>query len=465
MSDVERKFSGSTRPVVPTTTMYFSVAALFACAWSTNGLADEIGIISTLSTYRTDNVLRDSTVLSNRMSNVFTATVGTYGNKQSERLKTEWSAGIVYQSYTDDRLDPQTYGDMIWTLDAQIVPHRFIWKMKENLGEIVVDPGLPDTPLNRAKFNTFMTGPLIQIPMTEKMGFTASALATDSDYELNDFGGKSNTSELGITRLLSTRSSAAVRVAHTDGEFNSKAIGDYNTDKAYVHFETNGGITKLTADFGVNRAQIPVVTGNMPFYQLEMTRTLETGSKLQFSLSRLLTNDAEQFGNLAGTPQDNHSPGNTDETNRPIDLNTVDALYDGRITSVRYLYNQGLTYIQVGVKSRVEKPLAGQGNGSRTFNTIDGSWYRKISSKTGIRLWADFTERTLESTVGRVDRDTEVGIEFAKPIYSVAFRWVLDLSRYSRNSTDPTVEYTEYRLTALLRYSKFIFQPRRRDVP
>jgi hypothetical protein len=128
---------------------------------------------------------------------------------------------------------------------------------------------------------------------------------------------------------------------------------------------------------------------------------------------------------------------------------------------VRYIYQQGKTDIRVGLSRREEWSLTGTAATNQSFDILEGSWYRIVSSKTGIRLWTVFTNRELP--LERTDLDTEIGLELARPIYSRAFRWVFTVSRYERESNDPTAEYTEWRVGALLRYSKFIFQPKRSE--
>ena len=441
------------------------VSAVLAClSVSPSSFADEIGIYSTLGAYRTDNVLRDGTEVPNRLTNVSTATVGTYGNKETKRLKTDWSAGVVYQHYTDDTIDPQTYGDIYWTLDAQLVPRRLIWHVADNLGQVLIDSTQPDMPLNRASFNSFVTGPELDIPLSAKMGITASGEINKSTSDAEALGGDSQSAEVGLVRLLSGRSSGAFRLSHTEGEFKGATISDYDTDRAYLHYEIAGGLTTLSADFGVNRAVIPVVTDNLPYYDLEIVRTLPSGSSLEVSFTRELTNVSEQFGDLAGNPYpqgQGPAPSDIDDTTRALDINTLEALYEAWTTRVRYIYQQGKTDIRVGLSRRDEYSLTGTIATNQSFDILEGSWYRIVSSKTGIRFWTVFTDRDLASD--RSDFDTEVGLELARPIYSRAFRWVLTLSRYERESTDPLAEYTELRFGALLRYSKFIFRPRRNE--
>jgi hypothetical protein len=178
-------------------------------------------------------------------------------------------------------------------------------------------------------------------------------------------------------------------------------------------------------------------------------------------MSRQLTNVSEQFGTLAGDPYSAPVPGDTDDTTAALPVNTFEALYQAWTARLGYVQEAGKRDIRVALSRREEESLTGEANGDQAFTALEGSWYRIVSNKTGIRLWAIFTERTFERYADRRDLDTEIGLELARPIYTRGFRWALTLSHYERNSTDPTAEYTENRIGALLRYSKFIFQPRR----
>jgi hypothetical protein len=416
---------------------------------------DQIGITAIVGDYKSDNSLQvlDPTATRGNLDNVAKMSVFTYGNKETPRVKTDWSAGVVREMYSQDVLGNHDYFDVTWGLDLQLVPKRFQWRFEDTFGQILVEPTKPDTPLNREGLNVFATGPTIALPINDRTEFRAYGIARNSVYPDDPTAGaKSTEADIGFARHASDRTEFGFHLAESDGEFVNPGMNPYETEKAYFHFAAKGSVTTLTADVGVNRALKPVVTGNEPYLKLDIKKKLSTGSSLELSLSDQITNSAEQFGALARE----QPPGQT--------LEVIESVYELRTARLGYLRTEGRLEMKLGVSARKEEPIDEPTIPDRYYQVFDASIYRVWGSKTGIRFFGTLTKRRFDQGATREDTDTETGFEIAKPFRSPVCRWVIEFSRYARNSTDPLAEYTEHRIGAYVRYSKFIFQRKRRDV-
>jgi hypothetical protein len=419
--------------------------------------ADQIGITAVLGGYKSDNSLQvaDPTASRGNLDDVVKMSVYTYGNKETARFKTDWTAGVAREMYSQDVLGNHNYYNVVWGLDAQIVPKRFQWRFEDTFGQILVAPGLPDTPLNRQGLNVFSTGPTIALPINSRTEFRAFAVARNSVYpDDRTAGATSREADIGFARSANERTEFGFHLATSEGEFINPGMQPYETEKAYFHFVAKGTVTTLKAEVGVNRALKPIATGTEPYLKLDIQKTLSTGSLLELSLSDQLTNSAEQFGTLARAQPPDQS----------VELNQFESVYELRTARLGYAKTQGRLELKFGVSARWEEPIGEPTVPDRYYKVFDASIYRVLGSKTGIRFYGTLTERRFDQGANRQDTDTETGFEIAKPFRSPVCRWVIDFSRYARNSTDPSAEYTEHRIGAYIRYSKFIFQRKRRDL-
>jgi hypothetical protein len=450
--------SGSNAIAKPATTRPRRIAAaacFVAVLFTRPGAADQIGLTAIVGDYKSDNTLQvvDPTATRGNLDNVASMSVYTYGNKQTARFTTDWNAGVQYDMYSQASLGDHTYFNVNWGLEAQIVPKRFQWRFDETLGQVLVDPQKPDTPLNREGLNAFSTGPTIALPINERTEFRASGLATNTHYpDDKTSGGNSRQADIGFARSATDRTEFGFHLAMTDGEFINPGMSPYETEKAFFHFEARGTVTTLKADVGLNQALKPVVTGSEPYLKLDIQKTLPTGSLLELSLSDELTNAIDQYGSLA----DAHPPGES------VELNQFESIYQLRTARFAYSRTDGRLQMQFGLSAREEQPVGTPSAPARYYKTLDFNIYRVWGSKTGIRFYGGITERRFEQIADRQDTDTQIGFEIAKPFRGPVCRWVIDFSRYSRNSSDALSEYTEHRIGAYIRYSKFIFQRKRR---
>jgi hypothetical protein len=428
---------------------FVSVLAVWPAA------ADQIGLTAIIGDYKSDNSLQvaDPTARLGDLDNVAKMSVSTYGNKETERIRTDWSAAVSHEMYSQDALGNHTYYDVLWGLDAQVVPKRFVWRFEDTFGQVLIEPGKPDTPLNREGLNVFATGPTLSLPINDRTEFRAFAIARNSVYPDDRTAGASSSEwDVGFARHASDRTEFGFHVAESEGDFINPGMNPFDTQKAYFQFAAKGSVTTLTAEVGLNRALKPVETGDEPYLRLIIKKTLSTGSLLELALSDLITNSAEQFGELArGQP-----PGQTYEV--------IESVYELRTARLGYSKTQGRLELKFGVSAREEQPIDEPTIPDRYYQVLDASIYRVWGSKTGIRFYGTLTKRRFDRGATREDTDTETGFEIAKPFRSPVCRWVIDFSRWARNSTEPSAEYTEHRIGVYVRYSKFLFQRKRRDV-
>jgi hypothetical protein len=427
---------------------------VIACLCAGTGRADEIGVFGLAGMYNTNNPDRVSTGAMH--DNVGYVTLGTYGAWQTGRLTSHWNLDESGITYLHSKYGSKSYPTANLRSTYEALSGIVSWRLMEDFGQIVSNPGQADTPLNRGDFNVFSTGPKLKIPLGARTFVESSALYTHSYYELSTLSGDSNDVELGINRSLAPKMSLGIYAGRTDG--STEQYGRFNTQRASLRFLATGAWTTLVVDGGLNRAERPVRTGNLPFYGVDMVRKLPTGSQIEFSASRALTNAAQQFGVFSSGATVPATTGGGAPPGSAIDLNTTTDLFDATTVRASASTKPRRTEWAAGLSWRKEDALPGFHGDHRRYATVDFSYYRVWNSKTGIRFYGAYGITRGEIHADQYDHYSVVGCEFAKPINTNALRWVATLERSTRTSNNNEARYEEIRIGFYLRYSKFVYQ-------
>jgi hypothetical protein len=327
------------------------------------------------------------------------------------------------------------------------------WRLQEVFGQILVTPGQADTPLNRANFNVFSTGPSFHVPVTQNTWLGAEGMYSDTYYERQTLNGDKVDLALGFNRNLSYKTDVGLYVGETDGSY--KSFGKFRTENASVRFAGQGAFTSIKADAGLNRAVRPVRTGDLPFFDINIQRKLHDTSSFDMKVQRKISNPSEQFGQIAGTAI---GVGPVQGGSSAFDLANNLGLFDSRLARIGYETKRARTEVRIGLSYRKEDTLPGAPRVEhRRIEGIDGMYHRIWGSKTGIVVYSSYEIHHGELFANRVDRELTVGTEIAKPIWTVATRWVYTMEYRHRTGDDHLNNYREFRIGAYLRFSKFVY--------
>jgi hypothetical protein len=433
--------------------MALLVAAGLLSASADVARADEIGIFALAGAYNTDNALRSNE--SQRHDSVTYLTLATYGKWETGRLRTSWGIAEDAVKYLNGSFGSKAYGSAAITADYNAIPELMVWHARENYGQLLVNPTLPDTPLNRANFNVFSTGPSFHIPLTQHTWAGAEGSYSNTYYEGQTLNGDKFDTEVSLNRNLGYKTDLGAVAGQTEGKY--KAFGKFKTQSAALRFVTTGAFTQIKVDGGLNRATLPVRTDNLPFFDFSINRKTETGSSFDLKLQRKITNPSEQFGQIAGGGS--AGIGNTGGgVGGAIDLSTQLNLFESKIARVSFLTKRRRTEVQVGLSYRKEDTLPGAARiEHRRIESVDAMYHRIWGSKTGIVVYGSYELHHGELFADREDHEFTLGTEIAKPLGGPGLRWVITVEHRRRTSNDSLNEYKELRIGAYLRYSKFIY--------
>lgn len=413
--------------------------------------ADEIGVYGLLGAYQTDNGLQTSD--RRRQDTVGWFSFGTYGKWESGRFRTSWTLSEDGVKYFNGSFGAKAYTSGSLKIDYNALPDFMTWRLQDNTGQILVTPSQPDTPLNRANFNVFSTGPAFHVPVTRTTWVGADALYSNTYYEKQTLNGDKVDLDLGFNKNLGHKTDVGVYVGQTEGTY--KAFGRFKTENASLRFTGAGAFTKIKAEAGVNRAVMPFRTGALPSFDIDIERKFRDTSSFAMKLRRKITNPSETFAQIAGT---GYGPGSFYGGVSAADLPNTLGLFDSRLARVGYETLRRRNEVKLGLYYRREDTLPGAVFVEhRRIKGIDGMYHRIWGSKVGIILYGSYEKHNGELAGFHGYQEMVVGTEIARPIWTVATRWVITLEHRRRTGEDTFNNYREYRIGAYLRFSKFIF--------
>jgi len=413
--------------------------------------ADEIGLFALTGVYNTNNALRSSA--QPRSDTVAYFTLASYGKWETGRLRTSWGVAEEGIKYFNGSFGSKLYPSASVHAEYNAIPDFMSWRLGDVAGQVLVTPSKPDTPLNRANFNVFSTGPAFHIPVSRNLWVGAEGMYSNTYYEKQTLNGNKVDSALGLNRNLGHKTDVGLYVGQSEG--NYKAFGRFKTENAALRFRGEGAFTSIKAEAGLNRSVKPVMTGDLPFFDIDLQRRFHDSSSLQMKLQRKITNPSEQFGQIAGTGGGEtaiHGGGGAADV--PNNL----GLFDSRLARVAYETKRRRTEVRVGLYYRKEDSLPGASIVEhRRIEGIDGMYHLIYGSKTGIVAYGSYEIHHGELFAGRVNRELVLGTEIAKPIWTVATRWVVTIEHRRRIGNDSFDNYREWRIGAYLRFSKFVY--------
>jgi hypothetical protein len=414
--------------------------------------ANEIGIFGLIGAYRTDNGLLTSS--GQRSDNVGWLSFGTYGKWESDRLRTRWSLGEDAVKYFNGSYGTKAYPTGWLSFDYNAVPDLVILHMYDRTGQVLVQPSKPDTPLNRANFNVFSTGPSLHLPFTGNTWVGSDALYSKTYYAGQTLNGDKWDVDLGFNQNFDVKTDLGLYVGETQGTY--EALGNFETQNASLRFIGEGAVTKIKAQVGANRAVEPFTTRFMPSFDVSIERKFRQTSSFNLTLKRKITDPSETFSQLANTTA--YGPGNFHSGVSANDIPNNVSLYDSWSARIGYETLRGINEVKVGASYRREDTLPGElFVDRRRISAFDAMYHRIWGSKVGITVYTIYEIHSGELLGSVPYKEWTIGAEVARPIWTVATRWVVTFESKRRTSDDNQSNYREYRIGAYLRFSKFYF--------
>lgn len=360
----------------------------------------------------------------------------------SRRLETQVDANLSYEHYFDDNFDDGVVGGFDGTARLGIVPERFIWFIQENFGQVRSDPFAPTTPDNRENINYFTTGPDLVVNFGAATALTLSGRFSDTNYETSDLDNEVYGGALALARELSGKSTVSLNLVGERTEFADTTVNtDYDRYQAFMRYAVRGFRTDLTVDGGYTELDIDNEKSDGMLARLSLVRRMSTASSLTLRAGTQFSNTGDLFRD--------------DQSAQGVRLDTASVIgtsdpFENRFGSLAYDYARNRTSFGFSVQYS-EEDYENDTSFNRNLMTYGGYFSRQLSRDLDWRLYAQWSKEEFDES-GFEDDELQAGTYLNWRVGRVV-SLRLQYDRYDRDSTDPTTEYTENRVSLFATWS------------
>ncbi|MDB6091112.1 MAG: hypothetical protein JWN85_3896 [Gammaproteobacteria bacterium] len=212
------------------------------------------------------------------------------------RLDADIDADLSHLTYLRHTFGDQVIGNFIGQARAVLVQQLLFWDFSENFGQGAVDPFAALTPANRENINYFSTGPRLLLPLGGDNLLNVAGSYGKVNYQTSPLDSNRMTGSLGVIHNLSIATAVSVNVRDERVEYASQLAGsNYDSQSAYVRFDTRGNRTVIGADVGYGRLREPGSSPSNLLAHLELSRKISGSSTLAASFGHEYSDAAGAF--------------------------------------------------------------------------------------------------------------------------------------------------------------------------
>ncbi len=356
--------------------------------------------------------------------------------QRSRRIETDIDLNAAYEHYFDDTYDDDVIGGVDASLNLGIVPERLLWVFQENFGQITSDPFAASTPENREDINYFTTGPDLLLSFGSATSLRLSGRYSDVNYEFQNVDNQQYGASLSLARRLSGTATLSFNVEGTRFEFDDPvANDDYDRYQAFVRYDVEGSRTRLTVDAGYTSLDIDEETSDGLLARLSLVRQLSPASALTVTAGTQFSDAGDMFrsgqDNLGVSLDSSSIVGTSD----PFESNFGSLAYDFNRNRTAFGFSATYSKEQYETATTLDRDLT----------TYAAYFSRQLSRAVSARVFLQLEQEEFDVS-GFEDEELGGGAYLDWRLgRTLSLR--LQYDRFDRDSTDPTTEYTENRVS------------------
>ena len=407
---------------------------------TTYAIGAEVEYEITIGAARSDNVARTDTFEIEETI----ALLGLALDVQHESRKVEASlvADLEYRNYTDGIFDDEVVGSLYADLELQLAQDVFSWVFENRFGNLVTNPFLANTPVNRQNINRFSTGPDLILRFGSRTALEVGGRYHNTQFEISDIDNDVLGGRVSLVRALSAHRSASLNITTDRIEFDDTTFNSsYDKQAAYFGFESESSRSTLTVNLGYNELHDNGVVTDGYLINVNWDREISPSTTFNLGYNEGLTDagfafDQSQPGQGFGDPQRTAGVSDPFENRRfsvGLDFNRNSNIFFATLS-----YNED-EYITASVLDRDRSSL--RLGFSRDFGS---AWRFRLS---GVLQKTDFV------TTGREDDDATISVGLSRQ-FSRKVGVNLNFTRFDRDSSDPGFNYVENVINLTFSYTR-----------
>jgi len=364
-------------------------------------------------------------------------------------------ATAEYFDYTQQTAENETYFDINGIAQWNIVGDRIVWVLEDYASVTPVVISDPVTPLNVEQRNILATGPTFSLRLGDRNQLDWSLRYADFYYQLSNIGNNRWYSDLGITRQFNPNNSLRLGYQYTETIFNDEIYNDYKRQDIYATHDHFAASTNITTSIGYtfideenteikNDGWLLRIVGSGRIGARTTMNVVASSALTDTGLANLSSGVHEVIPDVAVTPSLAFSTPSQDPT-AEIFRQTVLSL--GVVNEQPELITRGaIGYVDADYKQDETQ------DNSRIAFDLNADHLLSINSMIGAYFEIGRTEYpNFDVDENVVDNDGTIGVNFTR-IVARRVNLVFDVSRYVRNSNQPSRGYTDTVLEIQLIY-------------
>ena len=231
------------------------------------GQAPEIELRATAAAIYSDNVAHAAT---NPLSDtVLDALAGVRVDHIGPRLSADIDLSVAELDYLRGTSSSQTLPAGHVNVIGVMVPERFTWMVRDDVGQISNEPLNALDSLDRQNVNLLSTGPDVFLPLSTRNSLELQARYGTTNYQYTNIDSARYNGEVGLVRTLASNSTLALVQDYEKIDYKVSGIPSvdlapsflrYTLEARRTYFVAEGGSEWLRTDLGKRRTPHALLT-------------------------------------------------------------------------------------------------------------------------------------------------------------------------------------------------------------
>lgn len=354
--------------------------------------------------------------------------------QDTRKLEATIRSDFQYLYYADDSFDNEVIGGLDAYIDYSFVEDRFSWIIRDNYGQQLLDPFLPERPDTRENINYFSTGPTFTFPMGDRHSLELDVQYSNVKYETSALSNDGGSAAIQLGRAVSEDRILSINAFIDRTEYDNDGLSqEFDRSEVFARLEGTSGRNIFSIDLGYTELDFQTQTADGPLARVDWTRTISPSSTFTVSAGSNFSDQSETLRYIQS---------NQREIGGTADIDGQDAPFRHNRLALRYSMDHDRTDIDLGIEW-TDEDYEGRSDRDRTLTRAIVLVRRDLTKRVFGELHYEFFNREY-SELTREDDDTSlilrVGYRLTRTL-SVSLEYLY----FNRDSNLNTGEYTEHR--------------------
>ena len=227
---------------------------------------------------------------------IATAGLDLHFKQDTRLLKAAFDGDFAYLDFLRNSFGNEVIGRFDGTGSFALIPELLSWSVRDDFGQIQVDPFRAITPENRQNVNYLSSGPDVTLRFGARNFVSLSGRYSLTHYQVSDFDSKRTFGGISAGRDLGVASNISLNAQTERIAFDNTALNsDYDRNSAFLRYEASGVRTRLWVNAGGSHVDESAGGLSGPLLQAQVERTLSPAAKLAIGIGTQLTDAADSF--------------------------------------------------------------------------------------------------------------------------------------------------------------------------